>query len=187
MSLEKEVTMTQEIWMHTYTGRRYTPLAPKIEDIDIVDIAHALSHTCRFGGHSRDFYSVAQHCFVASLIVPKEYALWALLHDAAEAYVGDIIRPIKYGSCELHAAFSDIEDKNLKVIAEKYGLCWPMPECIKIADDIVLYTELRDILGSVPYGYCSKQEPLQNEIVPLEPHKAESVFLERFWTLFEKR
>jgi hypothetical protein len=82
-------------WMQTFTGRAFYPLDPRPEDIDPVDIAHALSLICRYGGHSSRFYSVAEHCVLMSHAVAPEHALWALLHDATEAYLGDMIRPLK--------------------------------------------------------------------------------------------
>lgn len=77
------------------TKRKFYPLDPRPEDVDIRDIAHALSNVCRFAGHTRFHYSVAQHSFLASVYAPPESALPALLHDAAEAYMGDIARPWK--------------------------------------------------------------------------------------------
>src|SRR5690348_18006267 len=81
--------------IHTFTGRTFCPLDPKPEDIDIQDIAHALSCQCRFTGHSRKFYSVAEHCVRVSLLVSPDLQLAALLHDASEAYLSDVARPIK--------------------------------------------------------------------------------------------
>lgn len=83
-------------WMQTYTGRVFWPLEPRPEDVDIVDIAHALANLCRYGGHSKVFYSVAHHSVLVSQIVPPADALWGLMHDSAEAYVIDLIRPIKH-------------------------------------------------------------------------------------------
>src|SRR5689334_10911717 len=79
--------------MTTFSGEPFWPLDPQPEDIRIVDIAHALSLQCRFNGHTKFHYSVAQHSLIMSFNVPLQFALEALLHDAAEAYIGDLIRP----------------------------------------------------------------------------------------------
>src|SRR5579885_2784587 len=82
-------------WIQTYCGVAFYPLDPRPEEILIEDIAHALSMLCRFTGHVKRFYSVAQHCvYVSHRCDPKD-ALWGLLHDAAEAYLNDISRPVK--------------------------------------------------------------------------------------------
>lgn len=83
-------------WIQTYTGRQFWPLDPKPEEVCIEDIAHALSQQCRYAGHTIRFYSVAQHSVEIALRVPRAAALWGLLHDAAEAYLVDLPRPVKY-------------------------------------------------------------------------------------------
>ena len=82
--------------MVTYTGKEFYPLDPNPADIDIKDIAHALSNCCRFAGHIKSFYSVAQHSVIVSELCEPENALAGLLHDASEAYLSDIARPVKY-------------------------------------------------------------------------------------------
>ena len=82
-------------WIQTFTGKKFYPFNPKPEDIDIRDIAHALSNICRFTGHVKQFYSVADHCRAVAKLVPPEMRLQALLHDASEAYLNDLARPIK--------------------------------------------------------------------------------------------
>ena len=81
-------------WIHTFTGRHFYPLNPNADDVDIEDIAHALANTCRFNGHVSTFYSVAQHCVLASQYCESD-PLWALMHDAAEAYLPDVAAPVK--------------------------------------------------------------------------------------------
>src|SRR5258708_302056 len=82
-------------WMQTYTGRAYWPADPRAEDVCIEDIAHALSLLCRYTGHCKRFYSVAEHSILISQVVPPEYAFFGLMHDAQEAYINDLARPIK--------------------------------------------------------------------------------------------
>ena len=79
----------------TFSGLRFWPLDPNPEKILIADIAHALAHQCRFGGHASKFYSVAEHSVHVSKLCLPEHALWGLLHDASEAYLVDLPRPLK--------------------------------------------------------------------------------------------
>ena len=110
--------------------------------IDIRDIAHALSFKCRFGGHLPYFYSVAQHCVVMSYLVPKEYALYALLHDSMEAYLEDIPTPIK----RLLPDYMALEKKLQTYIMAHFKLPVEMPSKVKEADTKMLLTEKRDIM-----------------------------------------
>ena len=79
-------------WFLTYTGRQFWPLDPRPEDICIRDIAHHLSLCCRFNGACRVHYSVAQHSVMVANILPAPLRFWGLMHDATEAYVGDMVR-----------------------------------------------------------------------------------------------
>lgn len=166
-------------WIQTFTGKRFDPLAPNPADLDVVDIAHALSLLCRFNGHCRVFYSVAEHCLRVARILPAELALWGLLHDAAEAYLSDVPRPIK---AEL-PAFGQIEDRLLERIARHFGLIWPMPEAVAQADTRLLATEARDLMSEPPEPWALGVEPLPGLIEPLGPAAAEEAFLERFQAL----
>lgn len=109
-------------WFQTFTNKMWWPQDPHPEDVDILDIAHALSQQCRFNGMSSEFYSVAQHSVIVSDLVRIDTndlmaAYVGLLHDAAEAYVGDLIKPIK-----IHLSnFQDLEELNLQVIMESLG------------------------------------------------------------------
>ena len=98
-------------WIQTYTGGKFHLLAPRQEEINIVDIAHALSMMCRFTGHVRRFYSVSEHSWHASYLVPKQDALWALLHDASEAYMADMNRPLKHFTA-IGPAYLKVEKKS---------------------------------------------------------------------------
>jgi 5'-deoxynucleotidase YfbR-like HD superfamily hydrolase len=135
--------------MQTYTGRQFFPLDPRDEDIDELDIAHALSLICRYGGHVDTFYSVAEHSVLVSEAVPEEFALVGLLHDAAEAYVGDMVRPLKATMTTYRAA----EDRLLGMIMEKYGLPfnfgYDLPRKVKEVDNRILLDE-RDYLMKAP-------------------------------------
>jgi 5'-deoxynucleotidase YfbR-like HD superfamily hydrolase len=109
-------------WIQTYTGRVFWPLDPDPSEICIEDIAHSLSLQCRFLGHCKTFYSVLEHsCHVAHL-VPAAYTVHGLLHDAAEAYVGDMPRPLK--SQPDFATFRQIERRIQERIAKAFGIVW---------------------------------------------------------------
>lgn len=130
--------------IRTFNGKYVDVFNPDIDTIDIIDIAHALSNTCRFGGHTYQFYSVAQHSAqVASLnMVPDELKLTALLHDATEAYMCDIPRPIKRNLQE----YKKVEDKLMEYIAKKFNLVYPFPDIIKAADNYMLEFEHKHII-----------------------------------------
>lgn len=133
-------------WMQTYTGKAFWPLDPRIEDLDPRDIAHALSLLCRYGGHVKRFYSVAEHCVLMSRAVAPEHALWALLHDAAEAYVVDVPRPLKLSMPDYRAAEAAIMD----VICERFGLHRHEPKAVKDADNAILNDEREALMAPPP-------------------------------------
>ena len=165
-------------WMQTYTGKQFWPLDPRPEEVFIADIAHALANVCRFGGHCLQFYSVAQHSIIVSEIVPYEYALWGLLHDAAEAYLGDVIKPIKSEMTQ----YKDAEYAVLDAILTRFGLSYPEPKEVKTADVVALATEQRDIMVEAPekWSFGADISPMKKIITPMTPTEAESKFLERF-------
>jgi 5'-deoxynucleotidase YfbR-like HD superfamily hydrolase len=109
--------MVDTCWIQTYSGIKMHPLSPTEEEISIEDIAHALSNLCRFTGHCNKFYSVAQHSVLVSVYSPRDYAMWGLLHDASEAYLNDIARPIKIS--DEYNTYRKIEENLMKVIAKK--------------------------------------------------------------------
>jgi uncharacterized protein len=164
----------------TYTGRSITPLDPDPADIDIEDIAHALSNSCRFTGHVREFYSVAQHSYLCSTIVPDEYKLTALLHDASEAYLSDIARPIK-SQPEFGDVYKKYENQLEAAIAERFGLVFPYPEEIKQADYNLLKTEQRDLMPD--RLRAEDADYLEDPISPWAPELAELKFLGRYYSL----
>jgi len=152
----------------TYSGKWFYPLDPKPEDIDPIDICHALSNQCRFTGHTRSFYSVAEHsCRVHDILSP-ENRKWGLLHDATEAYLVDLPRPLK--AMEELNIFSEVEDKIMKAICEKFNLNSKMPREVKAADNILLYTEIRDLMMFQP-SYNGFQT-LDQTIFPWSPAMA---------------
>lgn len=176
-------------WLQTFSGLAFIPSDPKPEMIDIVDIAVALSRESRFNGHTRSFwaYNVAQHSVFVSNIVPWEHRLWGLLHDASEAYLKDLTWSVKQ---EIRGAYKPMEEKTERVIAEKFGLPWPMPACIKDADNIALATEKRDLMAnSCPDGYRWQELPdaLPGIIQPLSPLSSLESFMRRYNEITGKR
>lgn len=172
-----------------FTGKIFPVLEPNPDLVDIRDIAHALSNQCRFSGHTAKFYSVAEHSVRVSREVSPENALCALLHDATEAYLVDMPRPIKYAS-ELGKHYKAIEAKLWLALSKRFAVPEEMPEEIHLADAKMLRTEMRDLMGGV-YGKFTQREgysmePTSNPdcyegiIYPMPPHKAEEKFLKRF-------
>ena len=129
--------MIKNAWIQTYTGRQVNVFSPKYEDINIIDIAHSLSNQCRFTGHVKKFYSVAEHSYHISTLVSKEFALHGLLHDASEAYLTDIPRPIK----PYLNNYVSIENDLLDIIFDKFGISGKTPKEVKELDRRLCLTE----------------------------------------------
>ncbi len=148
---------------------------------DINTIAHALSNICRFTGHSRHFYSVAQHCVLVSYIVPEKFALHGLLHDAAEAFIGDVSSPLK----KLLPQYKVIEMRIEANLFARFDLPLTVPAQVKHADLVALRTEQRDLMRIEGGDWPSLDgiEPLAATIFPLFPGAAKTLFLNRFWEL----
>lgn len=150
---------------------------PESADFDIEVLSHSLSNICRFTGHSRAFYSVAQHSVHVSHLVPKEYALFGLLHDASEAFLGDIASPLK----AMLPQYKDLECKVQSMIFRKFGLLEVMPWEVKRADLKALKTEQRDLMRSKDaWPGLEFIEPDERRIVPHLPMVAKHMFLTRF-------
>lgn len=165
-------------WILTHSGRHVELRNPDPEEIDISDIARGISRECRFTGQCREFYSVAQHSVLASLIVAAEFALEALLHDATEAFIKDIPSPLK----KLLPEYSRIEGILEGVIRLKFGLPEEMSAPVRTADRILLATEKRDLMAHDPWVWPILEgvEPLSEQIVPWSPEVSMERFLQRF-------
>lgn len=172
-------------WVCTASGRRFWPLNPRADEVFITDIAHHLSNICRFTGAVRKFYSVAQHSVLASWLLNSrglDLARWGLLHDASEAYICDVARPLKPYLGDYRA----IEGRLELAISDRFVLPWPMPEDIKEADSRLLATERRDLMPRL-LDQCrlsTTLEPLVSIIHPWSPVEAREKFLDRFRELF---
>lgn len=167
--------------IQTSDGHYLNLLEPRASAIGIESIAHALSHLCRFTGHTYSFYSVAQHSVLVSLLVPEDMAREGLLHDAQEAFIGDVATPLK----RLLPDYLAIEERFESVIAERFGLTWT-PEtrrAVKQADMTMLATERRDLLGRAKEGmeWAALRDvlPLSYPVQPMRPENAKRAFLDR--------
>ncbi|MEO5333464.1 MAG: phosphohydrolase [Magnetococcus sp. YQC-5] len=164
-------------WIQTFTGIQFWPMDARPEEVEILDIAHSLSLLCRFNGHCRRFYSVAEHSVHVSDSVAPEHALWGLLHDGAEAYIADLPQPIKRHMLEFQA----IEEHLLRVIGQRFGLPLSMPAEVKYADKVLLSTEKSVLMGPEPAPWMTLPPPLDPvRIQGWEPTEAKQRFLHRF-------
>jgi hypothetical protein len=171
-------------WIQTYTGKIIYLDNPKVSDINILDISHTLAYICRFNGCTTAFYSVAQHSVLTSTNVPHEHALWGLLHDASEAYLGDLTSPVKKA---VGAPYLDFEEKFMNVICDFFGLDHHMPSVVRMVDEKLLLTERKCfILHQIPdWGYDAK--PYRGRIIPWSPAMAERYFMERLHELYQPK
>lgn len=165
-------------WILTASGQHFDYLDPRPEDIHILDIAQGLACECRYNGHTRAFYSVAQHAWLASQVVPRERALEALLHDATEAYCKDIPRPLK----KLLPDYQEIEARVDGAIRARFGLPPAMSAAVKHADLILLATERRDLMpaDATPWAILDGIEPLPRKIIAVQPSRAQALFIKRY-------
>ena len=161
----------------TYSGGRFYFDDIMANDINIQDIAHALSHLCRFGGHVEKFYSVAQHSVLVSHLAPPEHALAALLHDATEAYVQDLVYPVKVQLSQ----YRDLEEIVEKLICTSFCINTKHP-LIKVADTRALYAEAMHFFGNVEDWNLEGFE-CEAPIEFLSPQLAKELFLERYLEL----
>lgn len=173
----------------TYSGEIIEPLNPNLDAINIEDIAHSLANQCRFTGHVRKFYSVAEHSVRVAkwiLFTEKEelnFGNWTpmqgLLHDASEAYLADIARPVKQQP-EIGVFYKAAEERLEKTIAEKFGYDFPYAPIVKRADQVLLRSEQRDLMPD--RLRFPGEEYLDYTIYPWSPELAEAHFL----TLYEE-
>jgi hypothetical protein len=170
-------------WMQTKSGRAFPLVDPEPSDVHWPDVCYGLAHNNRYAGHA-GAYSVAQHSILVANALPKEYRLYGLLHDAHEAFIGDITRPVNKAiihlanrMCGDHVA-ADVEDVLTdlkygidKAIFAKAGLN-PIPsqeirEMVHVADVRTLAAEVRDLLAPAPapWNFHEKYESLPEKIV----------------------
>ncbi|MDE3201710.1 MAG: hypothetical protein KGN79_12400 [Acidobacteriota bacterium] len=190
------VPRNESNFMRTYTGKKFWPLDPRVSEIDVADIAHHLANECRFNGATRRHYSVAEHAvrvsYLAQHLVLKEargkaaihyarrVALWGLHHDDSEAYLRDLIRPIK-NAPGLGSLYRMIERELMQEVIAAFALLPHEPSVVKEADTIISETEGRDLVKG--YQVSPGVETLPYTIVPRSPQHAEEDFLTRHCAL----
>jgi 5'-deoxynucleotidase YfbR-like HD superfamily hydrolase len=186
-----ETTPTPGPFLQTVSGRRVNPFDPDPSQLDAGDIARALGNLCRFGGHARVFYSVAQHSVIVSELVEQrggdpEEVFAALMHDASEAYLGDMPHPIKHRS-PLGSAFKAAEEHLEGALREHFGIKAEVPE-IKRADRALLATErLAFSAENWHWPELDGVEPLELELRAWSPDEATAEFARRYAELDARR
>ncbi len=193
--------MSAKSWIQTFTGKQFFPLDPQPDSICIEDIAHHLSNICRFTGAVKSFYSVAEHSVrvawrTQEIVEPLAWNVglgiikWALLHDAAEAYLNDLNRPTKHQP-EMKA-YRDAEKKVQRMIVFEFGLLPFEPNEVRQADNELLFIEARDLMSPLhPEWYGTAAHPLPeklpNQVIQgWAPQQAEAAFLAMFSILWQR-
>lgn len=171
--------------IQTFTGEMFDVFAPNSSKIQVKDIAHALSMLCRYGGHSRDFYSVAEHSVLMAgyFEARGEYDLAraALLHDSTEAYMGDMVRPLKLQL----PLYREVEGALQGAIFNRFGLPPDMPPEVKEADLRICNDERAVLLYPLPWNpFIDSLPPLGVELKCWFPIQAEQQWFDFYWRLF---
>ncbi len=197
--IEPEATFNQvgesrKGWIVTFTGVKWFVTDPQMRDVRIEDIAHALSMACRFGGHTKNFYSVAEHSVRCAIMMRDELPdnfelqLHTLLHDASEAYIGDVVRPLKHSMPD----YCLLEKRTMKAIRKALRLNRPTEDeaaFIKYVDDTLLMTERRDLINHQDQSWgpwADAIKPLSTIIFGLDPASAKRSFLAAYYDLQKK-
>lgn len=168
-------------WMQTATGRQFWPLDPRVGEIQIEDIAHALGMACRYAGHCLRFYSVAEHSVLMTRWLrdgnePAEVQLCALLHDAPEAYLVDVPRPLKPHL----TGYKAIEDRLWLLVAGRFGISPNMPSIVKFADASILADEQQQNMAPCAVPWDLEHGPLGVTLQYWRPMQAKAEFLTEF-------
>lgn len=155
-------------------------------DYNAEELAHSLSNICRYTGHCSPFYSVAEHSVLVSRVVPPEYALEGLLHDASEAFCGDVSKPLKE---MIGSVYKDIENEVQAAISHFFGIQYPYPPEVHKADGALYWAERKTVAKSKVFDVLWLQDIEAADVKPvgLSPVTAKREFLERFEELFDAR
>lgn len=179
------LTNTKSSAIGVYPSGTVDPLNPDPKDITIEAIAHSLAMQCRFTGHTRYHYSVAQHSVACSVLAPKKWELWALLHDAPEMMMSDIARPIKRSNSEFGTVYNAIEDKLMEAVCIRFGLKLVdggLPTEVGEIDELVLANEMVMLMPDDPIFDLWKGYPAipHGLLRKMQPEEAEEAFLFRY-------
>lgn len=173
IAAERREAASRGDWIQTATGGQFWPIDPRPSEIAIEDIAHALSMLCRFGGHCRRFYSVAEHSVLLARAVAPEHRAWALLHDASEAYLVDVPRPLK----PFLTGYAEAESRIMTAVCSRFGLAPEMPAEVKAADRAILTDEARQNMAPPPARWSTDTQPLGVRLRFWSPPQAKAEFL----------
>lgn len=160
----------------TADGRYFNFVDPDPSTITLNAIARGLANTCRFGGQCRKFYSVAEHSILVSRIVDPEFAVWGLFHDAAEAFICDMPKPLK----EMLPDYKAMEQRIERNVFDALGLEGNIPPPVKVADRIALATEQRQLCeNDDDWHWTADADPLDVLLSAYSPQAAYEAFLYR--------
>lgn len=170
------MTVASAVELHTVGGATLDLTRLRPEDIQLEDIAHALSCLCRFTGHTARFFGVAEHSVLMSRATTR-YPVEALLHDATEAFIGDVARPVKYRRGM--GGYRSLEERIARVVAERFGTPFPMSAAVKHLDNRMLRAEIEQLMTPGSYSHSPRVKPLDTVIECWAPQRAEREFLKR--------
>lgn len=183
---EPHLYQVEDGWLETYTGLQFRFNEPTADMISIDDIAHALSLLCRYNGHVKRFYSVAEHCTLMAYWMrdrgfPKDQVFTALMHDCAEAYIGDMARPVKVTM----PRFKELEGRIEQAAAEKFPMMvYPFPKIIKELDSRILNDERTQVMNPSDNVWGTDDlEPLGVTCRFWSPEEAKNRFLGMYISL----
>lgn len=171
-------------WIQTYSGKPFWPLNPRVEDVDVADIAHALSRVPRYLGHTIWHYSIAEHALLVSQAAPPELKMQALFHDASEAYLPDMPSPIK----TFIPGYKEWENTLMTIIAEAIGFEWPESAIVKELDRAILKNEREVVMNESVLPWAVDGTGIANVfVIGYEAQYAEELFLKEYKRLLTLR
>lgn len=171
-------------WMQVASGGQFWPLDPRADEINIEDIAHSLAMQCRYAGHCLRFYSVAEHSVLMArhlAAAGSPDALWALLHDASEAYLVDVPRPVK----PFLTGYKEAEARVMASVCDRFGLPILMPTEVHEADNRILVDEMSQNMTPPPVPWNIPEVGLGVTLQLWTPEQAKAEFLATYWSIIE--